>query len=92
NATSSCCSTFGLPAEIIDETTNAFKIIDGFASCKVCFTTFGFRSDSNGTGTKNLTDHNCSKKDSNQPTLHEAIEEKVVSDSHRTELVDSIAN
>ncbi|CAF5051054.1 unnamed protein product [Rotaria sp. Silwood1] len=55
NATSSCWSTFGLPAEIIDETTNEFKIIDGFASSKV-------------------------------------IEEKAVSYSHRTQLIDSIAN
>ncbi|CAF3929951.1 unnamed protein product [Rotaria sp. Silwood1] len=71
NATSSCWSTFGLPAEIIDETTNEFKIIDGFASSKVCFTTFVFRSGSKGTSTKNLTDHNCSKKDVNQPTFRE---------------------
>ncbi|CAF3821388.1 unnamed protein product [Rotaria sp. Silwood1] len=61
NATSSCWSTFGLPAEIIDETTNEFKIIDGFASSKVCFTTFVFRSGSKGTSTKNLTDHNLPK-------------------------------
>ena len=28
-----------LPAEIVDEKTNEFKIIDGFASCRECFAT-----------------------------------------------------
>ncbi|CAF5107615.1 unnamed protein product, partial [Rotaria sp. Silwood1] len=91
-SSTSCWSKFGLPAEIIDEKTNEFKIIDGFASLKDYFTTFVFRSGSKGTGTKNLTDHNCSNKDVNQPTLHEVIQEKTISDIHRTELIDSIAN
>ena len=71
NATSSCWSTFGLPAEVINEQNKEFKIIEGFASCKKCFATFVFRSGSKGTGTKNLSDHKCSKKDINQLTLHE---------------------
>jgi hypothetical protein len=71
NATSSCWSTFGIPAEVINEQNKEFKIIEGFASCKTCFATFVFRSGSKGTGTKNLSDHKCSKKDINQPTLHE---------------------
>ena len=41
---SSRWSKFGLPAEIIQNKTNEFKIIDGFASCSECFTTFVFRS------------------------------------------------
>ena len=53
------------------EKTNEFKIFDGFASCRECFTTYVFRSGSKSTGTKNLTDHNCSKKDVNQLTLRE---------------------
>jgi hypothetical protein len=44
NATSSCWSTFGLPAEVINEANKEFKIIEGFASCKKCFATFVFRS------------------------------------------------
>jgi len=64
NATSSCWSTFGIPAEVINEQNKEFKIIEGFA-------TFVFRSGSKGTGTKNLNEHKCSKKDINQPTLHE---------------------
>ncbi|CAF4636549.1 unnamed protein product, partial [Rotaria sp. Silwood1] len=51
-----------------------------------------FRFGSNGTGTNNLTDHNCSNKDVNQPTLPEVIQEKNISDTHCTELIDSIAN
>ncbi len=71
NATSTCWSTFGVPAEIINEATNEYKIIEGFASCKSCLLTFVFRPGSKGTGTKNLTAHNCSKKVADQPTLHE---------------------
>ena len=71
NSSSSCWSKFGLPTEIVDEKTNEIKIIDGFPSCRECLTTFVFRYGSKGTGTKNLTDHNCSKEDVNQLTLHE---------------------
>ena len=55
----------------MDGKTNEFKIIDGFASCRECFTTFLFRSGPKHTGIKNLTHHDCSKKDANQTTLHE---------------------
>ena len=41
---SSRWSKFGLPAEIIQDKTNEFKIIDGFTSFSECFTTFVFRS------------------------------------------------
>ncbi|CAF1536192.1 unnamed protein product [Rotaria sordida] len=91
NATSSCWSTFGVPAEVINEQDKEFKKIEGFASCKKCFATFVFRSGSKGTGTKNLSDHKCSKRDINQPTLHEVVEEKIVASPHRDELIDSIA-
>ena len=84
NSSSSYWSKFGLPAEIVDEKTNEFKIIDIFASCRECFTTFVFRSGPKGTGTKNLTDHNCSRKDVNQLTLHEVclhLSSEISSDS-----------
>ena len=71
HTTSSCWLTFGLPAEITNQTTNEYRIIEGFASCKQCFTTFAFRPGSKGTGTKNLSDHSCSNKEINQPTLPE---------------------
>ncbi|CAF0791120.1 unnamed protein product [Rotaria sordida] len=79
NATNSCWSTFDLSAEIIDESSHEFKIINGFASCKACFTTFVFRSSSKGTGTKNLTNHICSTKNVNRPTLHEIVKQRVQS-------------
>jgi hypothetical protein len=64
-ATSSYRSNVGLPAEKTNETTKEYKIIEGFATCKLCLATFAFRPGSKGTGTKNLTDHNCSKIDAN---------------------------
>ncbi|CAF4124928.1 unnamed protein product, partial [Rotaria sordida] len=91
NATSSCWSTFGVPAEVINEQDKEFKIIEGFTSCKKCFATFVFCSGSKETGTKNLSDHKCSTKDINQPTLHEVVEKKIVASPHRDELIDSIA-
>jgi hypothetical protein len=66
-ATSSCWSTFGLPAEITNEATKEYKIVEGFATCKSCLVTFAFRPGSKGTGTKNLTDHNprCKSNETN---------------------------
>jgi hypothetical protein len=62
---------FGVPAEIINEQNNKYKIIEGFASCKKYFTMFVFLPGSKETGTKNPTDHRCSKNDLNQPTIQQ---------------------
>lgn len=71
HSSSPCWMKFGLPAEIVNEKTNEFKIIDGFASCKDCFTTFVFRPGSKGTGTTNLNSHKCLKMNDDQPALTE---------------------
>lgn len=71
HSSSSCWLKFGVLAEIVNEKTNEFKIIDGFASCKDCFTTFVFRSGYGGTGTTNLINHSCLKKDADQSALDE---------------------
>lgn len=56
-ATANCWKNFGLPALRKDENGDEFKVIPGFASCKMCYETYKYIDSSTG----NLNAHQCPK-------------------------------